>query len=69
MSYKLDVLTTGIWDNFVNWLEEQPEYRLRESDGKWDNDLKPFNAINLLRTDFLEFETEEDVIIFKLRFS
>lgn len=48
------------WHNFLEICSE---------DGSLDDDLAPYNGKDIPSSDYVEFDSEEDFIIFKLKFS
>ncbi len=49
------------WINFCNYINDK--------DIDFIIEMSNHNAVNLQGTEFIEFETEEDFIVFKLRWS
>lgn len=69
--YKLQVIASGnsvscgtdIWDKFADWVIITRGVR------NIDSALKELGGENLTGTPYIEFETSEEAIVFKLRFS
>jgi hypothetical protein len=51
------------WNNFVDTIMWSPDY-----DDVFNNELAKFNARNIVTTEFIEFNTEEDALAFVLKF-
>lgn len=79
MSIYLNTITEPgkrIWDNFVHWVELQPDFKI-DSTVIWADAAKPYikryrGEFVFNRYDWLEsisFRREEDLAVFKLTFS
>jgi hypothetical protein len=71
MTYRVDVINDGDADGtprflpcFFNFVDS-----VGGLSGPWIKELRQHNCRNVSGTDYIEFESEEDYIIFKLRFS
>ncbi len=58
------------WDNFLNWAwKTYPKKDRIENDDWLDIVLAQHHGKNVHNSECIEFETEEDFVIFKLKFS
>ena len=76
MKTRVDIITQlgdHGWDNFMayiaDWTGQQDTSNWRLYVDVFPVALSHFNAVNLVGTRYLEFETEEDAVAFKLKFS
>jgi hypothetical protein len=72
MTYRMYVFNTAWWCRFSNHVTEVYKsdiYRNKTIEYAIDDELGKYGAVNILSTPFIEFETEEDAIIFKLKWS
>ena len=72
MTYRMLADNTLWWNRFSNHVTEvykSDGYRNKSIDYAIDDELGKHGAINILGTQFIEFETEEDAVIFKLKWS
>ena len=53
------------WNIFVMDLYNRDDYNFNDH---FDDELAAFNAVNVFGTEFIEFEREEDITAFMLRF-
>ena len=72
MNTRIYCYNTKFWDNFVNHILEiynSDRYRNRTLEDVIKDELNGFSGMNITGTPYIEFITEEDAIIFKLRWS
>lgn len=72
MTYRMTVLNTTWWHGFSNHVTavyQSDNYRNKSIDYAINDELGKYGAINIIGTQYIEFETEEDAVIFKLKWS
>ncbi len=77
MTYQLNVCTDemwSVWDNFCSHLDRVHDAADASDDNRdgatiFNAELAKFHAIDISGTQFIEFPTEEDALMFVLRFS
>ena len=72
MVYRMLVENTLWWNRFSNHVTEvykSDYYRNKSIDYAIDDELGRYGAINVLNAPYIEFEAEEDAVVFKLKWS
>jgi hypothetical protein len=70
MVYRMYVDNKPGWNHFCNHVIEvykSDRYRNKSIDYAMNDELGKHGAINVIGTKYIEFETEEDAVIFRLR--
>ena len=72
MTYRMLVENTPWWNRFSNHVTEvykSDYYRNKSIDYTINDELGKYGAINVLNAPYIEFEAEEDAVVFKLKWS
>ena len=65
----LDKRRAKWWINVINYIDASPMRSREEFDKLLNAELKKFNGRDLSKSEYIEFETEEDALAFLLKFS
>ena len=72
MNTRVYCCNTKFWDNFVNYILEiysSDRYRNKTLDDVIKDELAGYSGINITGTPYIEFMSEEDAVVFRLKWS
>ena len=65
----LDERRAKWWNNLINHINISPMRSREEFDKLLNTELKKFNGRDLPKSEYIEFDTEEDALAFLLKYS